>query len=403
MALQQQTLVTLAIQGDGSSTVFTFGMQQIFGFEGQGTEYVNLLQIPSSVTLLSDPSIPAGSVASVDALGNLIITFGSPVANGAQVTCNMLFNFNSGNVDSNSVTWTSSTTVNSTTQISIAGMSTTTVAIQQTGSVTGGVMAFQVSTDGVNWFQVQGASPSGFGVNTLWGPAVGNIVMQFNVTGFNFFRTELTSVLTGTGSVNVVQQVGTLAIANLVTVGQPFGQFNHVTLDDSAGGNAVNTVVKGTQGARALTTQDIKDSGRSYLTLTATAAAGVTSETLFSLSENRAGTVTAAVTSYTITSGKTFRITAMTLSVRAGAAAVPFSRATLRSNTAGATVAGSAVVFQLPEVFGISATSGVGGQIAIDIPDGLEIVGNGTVSIGVSHLDQATTNVINFTLCGYEY
>jgi hypothetical protein len=403
MALQQQTLVTLAIQGDGSSTVFTFGMQQIFGFEGQGAEYVNLLQIPSSVTLLADPSIPAGSVASLDALGNLVITFASPIANGAQGTCNMLFSFNSGNVDSNAVTWTSSTGVSATTQISIAGMSTTTVAIQMTGSVTGGVIAFQVSTDGVNWFQVQGASPSGFGVNTLWGPAVGNIVMQFNVTGFNYFRTELTSILVGTGSVEIVQQVGTLSIANLVTVGQPFGQYNHTTLDDSAGGNAVNTVVKGTQGARALTTQDIKDSGRSYLTLTATAAAGVTAETLFSLSENRAGMVTAAVTSYTITSGKTLRITAMTLSVRAGAAAVPFSRATLRSNTAGATTATSSIVFQLPEVFGIAATTGVGGQVAIDIPDGLEIAGNGTITIGISHLDQATTNIINFTLCGYEY
>jgi len=403
MPLQQQTLVTLLILGDGTSTVFTYGLQQIFGFQAQGSEYVNLLQIPSSIQLLTDPSVPAGSVASIDSLGNLIITFSSPIASGAEASCNMLFQFASGTLDSNTVTWNSSTAVNTTSQISISGASTVTVAIQQTGSVTGGVMAFQVSTDGINWFQVQGASPSGFGVNTLWGPAVGNLVMQFNVTGFNFFRTELTAVLTGTGSVNVVQQIGTLSIANLVTVGQPFGQFNHVTLDDSAGGNAVNTVVKGTQGARALTTQDIKDSGRSYLTLTATAAAGVTAEALFSMSENRAGTVTGAVSSYTITSGKTLRITAMTLSVRAAAAAVPFSRATLRSNTAGATTAASAVVFQLPEVFGIAATIGVGGQISIDIPDGLEIAGNGTISIGVSHLDQATTNIINFTLVGYEY
>src|SRR5271163_1706255 len=199
MSLQQQTLVTLQVLGDGASTVFTYGLQQIFGFEGQGAEYVNLLQIPTSIQLLVDPSIPVGSVASIDSLGNLVITFASPIANGTQAICNMLFQFASGQLDSNSVTWNSSTAVNSTTQIGIAGMSTVTIAIQQTGSVTGGVMAFQVSTDGINWFQVQGASPSGFGVNTLWGPAVGNLVMQFNVTGFNFFRTELTSVLTGTG------------------------------------------------------------------------------------------------------------------------------------------------------------------------------------------------------------
>ena len=41
--------------------------------------------------------------------------------------------------------------------------------------------------------------------------------------------------------------------------------------------------------------------------------------------------------------------------------------------------------------------------MSMDIPDGLEIAGNGTVSIGLSHLDQATTNIINLTSDGYEY
>ena len=52
MALQQQTLVTLLILGDGTSTVYTYGLQQMFGFQAQGTEYINLLQIPSSIQLL---------------------------------------------------------------------------------------------------------------------------------------------------------------------------------------------------------------------------------------------------------------------------------------------------------------------------------------------------------------
>ena len=150
--------------------------------------------------------------------------------------------------------------------------------------------------------------------------------------------------MVGAGSITVVQQTTQVSTVNVSTVGQPFGNQLHTTLDDSAGGNAVNTVVKGTQGARALATQDIKDSGRSYLTLTATAAAGVTTEALFSFSQNKGGTVTAGVSSYTITSGKTLRIQSMNVSVRAGAAAVPFSRCILRSNTAGATVVGSSVV-----------------------------------------------------------
>src|SRR5277367_1551128 len=148
----------------------------------------------------------------------------------------------------------------------------------------------------------------------------------------------------------------------------------------------------------------MKDSGRTYVTLSATAAAGViTTEAMLSMSQNKGGTVTAAQTSYTITSGKTFRVQNLSISVRAAAAAVPFARLALRSNTAGATVATSSIVVQCPEVFGISATSGVGGQMTMDFPDGLEITCNGTVSIGLSHLDQATTNILNVTLTGYEY
>jgi hypothetical protein len=160
---------------------------------------------------------------------------------------------------------------------------------------------------------------------------------------------------------------------------------------------------KGTQSTNAIATQDMKDSGRSYLTLTSQALAGVTSETIISFSQNKAGTVTASVSSYTITSGKTLRIQNISYSIRAGAATVPFARMTLRSNTAGATTATSNVVWAGPEVFGISATSGVGGQISVDFPDGLEIAGNGTISVGMSHLDQATTNVINVSITGYEY
>jgi hypothetical protein len=205
---------------------------------------------------------------------------------------------------------------------------------------------------------------------------------------------------TGSNLHVAVDSAPSTAVTNAGTFAVQAAQATAANLNATVVGPALT---KGTQGAAGFSVQALKDAGRSYLTLTATAAAGVTSETLLSTSQNKAGTVTASVTSYTVTSGKTLRIQGITLSVRAGAAAVPFARLTLRSNTAGATTAASAVLYQIPEVFGISATIGVGGQIAIDIPDGLEIAGNGTVSIGLSHLDQATTNVINATLVGYEY
>lgn len=163
------------------------------------------------------------------------------------------------------------------------------------------------------------------------------------------------------------------------------------------------TLTKGTQGATGFSVQELKDAGRTYVALTATGIAGVIAEAIVTFSQNKAGTVTAGVTSYTITSGKTFRIQSIAVSVRAAASAVPFARCILRSNTAGATIATSSIVFNCTEVFGIAATIGVGGNEFINFPDGLEIAGNGTVSFGMSHLDQATTNILNISIYGYEY
>jgi hypothetical protein len=262
-------------------------------------------------------------------------------------------------------------------------------------------------------------TPVAFGTGTPAGTGLGTNSALY--VGTTPVRTNQTTTATGAVDVNLVGAIGStlvtattgvLKVGVVGNAGAVFDQVvgsavpaNAIQIGASDGTNlqALSTNVKGTQGARGLAVQELKDAGRSYLTFTATAAAGVTSETLLSLSQNLAGTVTAAVTSYTIPSGKTLRLQNASYSVRAGAAAVPYARLTLRSNTSGATTATSAVVYQFPEVFGISATTGVGGQYAVDIPDGLEIVGNGTITIGVSHLDQATTNVINFTLCGYLY
>jgi hypothetical protein len=162
-------------------------------------------------------------------------------------------------------------------------------------------------------------------------------------------------------------------------------------------------LTKGSQGATGFTVQNLKDAGRTYVTLTAIAAAGVTSEALLSFSQNKQGAVTGSVTSYVIPSGKTLRITAISVQLKSAAAAIAFARCVLRHNTAGAATASSPVVFIVPEVNTNSATSGTGANVVIAIPDGLEFFGNGTQAIGMSHLDQATTNILNVTICGYEY
>jgi hypothetical protein len=38
------------------------------------------------------------------------------------------------------------------------------------------------------------------------------------------------------------------------------------------------------------------------------------------------------------------------------------------------------------------------------VPDGIDIAGNGTIQLGISHLENVTTaSIASFTLVGYEY
>jgi len=352
-------------------------------------------------------------------------------------------------VTATTATWNSGTAINTNLPMSINGVATVTVAFTITGTITsGGLVQCQVSEDNVNWFPIQFTTTPTFGVSSTWAPSVGNFVAVLNVAGFAYFRSILGSTIVGSGSFTVVQQTSALPSQASVTVGQPVAallqatavqgtaaslnatvvgtgtfavqaaqsgtytvgisaaQTIAVTQATAASLNATvvgTTLTKGTQGAAGFSVQELKDAGRNYVSFTATAAAGVTAEALLSLSQNKQGTVTAGVTSYTVTSGKTLRVTSISVSVKSAAAAIAFARLSLRHNTAGATIATSPVAYLIPEVNTNSATSGTSAWITVDIPDGIEFFGNGTQTIGLSHLDQATTNVLNVTVYGFEY
>src|SRR5271154_1434013 len=437
MSIQQSVTVMIPLVGDGTSTTFTYAWEKLFqllvspyeSWAGSAN-FINPTTIPTSAQMISPDGILPSGTASLDGFGNLVLTFNSSWTAGVVGNATIQLFFNSGTLAGTTSAWTSATATNTTWTLPINNSPSCLIPIVVLGTVSVGVISFQVSADGANWFTAQGITTANV-LSSTWSAASGSQSYLFNTSGYSYLRMVLTTPITGSGTVTFIIQSNNFvadamtAVTVLGTVpvsGTFFQATQHVsgtvavsavsgsvTVAQATAANLNATVVggtltKGTQGATGFSVQDLKDSGRTYLTLTATAAAGViTTEAMLSMSQNKGGTVTAAQTSYTITSGKTLRIQNISISVRAAAAAVPFSRVALRSNTAGATVAGSALVVQLPEVFGISATSGVGGQMSMDFPDGLEIAGNGTVSIGLSHLDQATTNIINITLTGYEY
>lgn len=160
------------------------------------------------------------------------------------------------------------------------------------------------------------------------------------------------------------------------------------------------TLTKGTQGATGYSTQDLKDAGRVAKTFSATFTAATT-EALITLTPITDGTAGTAGTSFTITSGKRFRIQALTVSTRNAAAAIQGVIVNLRVNTAGATTATSPLLLSVGTGT-IAATANVSNGNCAAIPDGLEILGNGTVTIGVSQVGTATANN-TVTLVGYEY
>lgn len=159
-------------------------------------------------------------------------------------------------------------------------------------------------------------------------------------------------------------------------------------------------LTKGTQGGQGVTVQDLKDAGRSRVAIVFQAVAPAVADTLLSLVKMNAGVAAAGATSIGVTSGKILRITAITLSLKSGAAAAAFATLTLRTNPTGATLISSPSEVRL-DVGTTGATIGAADKVEIIFPDGLEF--SGTQTIGISLAAQAVTNIVSIGLNGFEY
>jgi hypothetical protein len=168
------------------------------------------------------------------------------------------------------------------------------------------------------------------------------------------------------------------------------------------------TVTKGTQGATGFTIQELKDAGRTAISFyTNTFASGATTvEKIITWDQSKGtGAITAATASYTITSGKTLRI--MALSVATRGHLTPTIQTTtfkLRLNTAGACVVTSTPILLAAES-ATPATASAWDRVIIPMPDGYEIAGNGTIALCITAASTFTTNAPtwNVNLVGYEY
>ena len=113
-----------------------------------------------------------------------------------------------GSTAESTAAWTNATSGNTAVQVNCAGMTTAVVTLNQGSTLTGGVVTFEVSdtTAFTNAFPISGQIPNPSGVNltgTFTFVANTNRAFIFNVSGWAAFRVRLSTVISGTGTVNV--------------------------------------------------------------------------------------------------------------------------------------------------------------------------------------------------------
>jgi hypothetical protein len=168
-----------------------------------------------------------------------------------------------------------------------------------------------------------------------------------------------------------------------------------VIASDSGATNLAGVTAKGSQGSFALAVQRLSDSGRAYWSFSWDAVAGVTAEALVSGVANLAGTAAGAATSYTVSTGKTLRITG--ISVDATGTAAGNIKLMFRGAPSGIAIT-SALWFRCQ--VGIAATTNFDHK-EFGFPEGIELAP--TTMFAVSQLASVTTLNSTVTVSGYEY
>ena len=141
-------------------------------------------------------------------------------------------------------------------------------------------------------------------------------------------------------------------------------------------------------------TQDVKDFGRTYISISALNVAAVGTEALVSFIANKGGTNLAASTSYTVSNGKTFRIT--------GFYVYPHSASRI---TIYRVRSGNPVVVTSPVLYGgcVDMFNSGNQKLEAPFPEGIEV--NSGQQVGITHggIGNISGCLEDITLIGFEY
>ncbi len=159
------------------------------------------------------------------------------------------------------------------------------------------------------------------------------------------------------------------------------------------------TAAKGSQTSRFMGVQSAHDAGRTYVSLTYDRVTGITSEALATITINKGGT-TSSGTSYTVTSGKTLRLTSIYCEVLD--TTTVGNRTIVRVRAAASSITASSAIIAMCSGAAPGATATMIGSGVVPLPDGIELAAG--TQVGISHLENVTTaSIASATLSGYEY
>jgi hypothetical protein len=227
------------------------------------------------------------------------------------------------------------------------------------------------------------------------------------------FRARVSAFTSGSATVTLIasKTASPFALMPSIAVGglsTPLWVSAVAGVDNAGVARTVPVTAKGTQGAVALATQDLKDSGRVAILWTAEFSPAAVAEALLTITESRDGAAVTTFTTKVVTTGKRLRISAVSLVVENTLGVNP-KRAKLRMrfNTAGAVTTAS----PLQGTWAVAVATAVNticGTAVVPIPDGVEYLGDGTKQIGFTlefpdWVTAAQTGKVYVTIAGFEY
>ena len=167
------------------------------------------------------------------------------------------------------------------------------------------------------------------------------------------------------------------------------------------------TLTKGTQGATGVTSQDLKDAGRSARTITLDSfAVAATAETIMTMSYSTDNATLTTGTSYAVTTGKRLRIQSITLALHviSGNTTATSIIVRIRAVASGSAIVTSPVqaIFVLPG----QTTQNLGNTINIPFPDGWEFPAGAGIAVTEACAGFVATTAapkLDVAIVGYEY